>query len=594
MDKDIINLAKAIRQQESGGDFNAVGDNGTSRGAYQFQDATWKAWAGKHLGNQNAELTKENQNKVAYYQIKEWKEKGYNPAQIAAAWNAGEGRLKNDQWKTWKGTTTIKGKPIAYDTPAYVAKVGNYYQQFKQESSVQEIGTTPAQTQLNLAKEPAVVGKAQSIGASIEKNLFDPFSERFKKIDYGNQGLLSNVLQSVGAVAGGALDVAGNVAMGAVKAVTPDPVEDLVGGAIQKGGEAIASLIPEEKARAFKDWADRHPEAAANLGSVIDIASIVPAVKGISAARKVTSLADEAGDLARASEAAQRIAQPSRPDLFRPKTVISAVNNLPDVEIKTYKQFRDVLDKQNTSDLEIISNQLKKDTTKYRLENFEINRKGFKFNPVNDALVGLRELAEKTSDSELYEKVREFDNLVKSGQMTQFDVNELAKVLGTKKNAFAQNGQLLKRTSAVKAENTRSELKQVARTGMPEQIAQLDKMVSDRINLATTFRSAANAVERELQKAQKLNIFQKIINFGAETADLFMGRLLSNVIRQMKTSGRLKPSEIEAELSKNIKTIQDIVNKKDVNKMKEFLNSIGYFSTANVISPQPAQEELPQ
>ncbi len=49
-DPDVIALSKAIIQHESGGDFNAVGDAGTSHGAAQWQPATWKAQAHDVLG----------------------------------------------------------------------------------------------------------------------------------------------------------------------------------------------------------------------------------------------------------------------------------------------------------------------------------------------------------------------------------------------------------------------------------------------------------------------------------------------------------------------------------------------------------------
>ena len=59
IDNDALNLAKAIRQKESGGNFNAIGDNGTSKGAYQWQPGTWKAHAKQVLGNENAPMTRE-------------------------------------------------------------------------------------------------------------------------------------------------------------------------------------------------------------------------------------------------------------------------------------------------------------------------------------------------------------------------------------------------------------------------------------------------------------------------------------------------------------------------------------------------------
>lgn len=108
LDPTIKNLASAIKKQESGTSsdpYNAKGASG-EHGAYQFMPNTWKTWAGTHLGDPNAPMTVENQNKVAYNQIKSWKDKGYNPAQIAAAWNAGEGTLANDKWKTNVGTNT--------------------------------------------------------------------------------------------------------------------------------------------------------------------------------------------------------------------------------------------------------------------------------------------------------------------------------------------------------------------------------------------------------------------------------------------------------------------------------------------------------
>lgn len=131
LDPTIKNLASAIKRQESAGSkdpYNAKGASG-EYGAYQFMPDTWKGWAKTHLGDENAPMTMENQNKVAYNQIKYWKEKkGYNPAQIAAAWNAGEGSLQNDSWKTKVGVNQFG---VKYDTPSYVKNVSKYYQELK-------------------------------------------------------------------------------------------------------------------------------------------------------------------------------------------------------------------------------------------------------------------------------------------------------------------------------------------------------------------------------------------------------------------------------------------------------------------------------
>lgn len=128
MDNDVINLAKAIRQTESGGDFNAKGGSGES-GAYQWMPDTWKAHAGSVLGNPNAEMTPSNQNAVAYKTIKTWKDQGLNPAQIAAKWNSGS----EVGWENKRG---VNSAGVQYDVPRYVKSVTDAYQKVKVGSAV--------------------------------------------------------------------------------------------------------------------------------------------------------------------------------------------------------------------------------------------------------------------------------------------------------------------------------------------------------------------------------------------------------------------------------------------------------------------------
>lgn len=128
LDPTIFALTKAIKYSETGGGntYTATGQSGEF-GAYQFMPSTYKLYAKKYLGDENAQPSMENQNKIAYSFVKEKKESGFNPAQIASMWNAGEGR-PNAYRENWRGTNS---KGVSYDTPAYAAKVSKYYQQFK-------------------------------------------------------------------------------------------------------------------------------------------------------------------------------------------------------------------------------------------------------------------------------------------------------------------------------------------------------------------------------------------------------------------------------------------------------------------------------
>jgi hypothetical protein len=145
IDPKIKNLVSAIGQAETG---TSSPDAYTKRGAsgefgrYQFMPDTWKMWAKEHLGDENAQPTIENQNKVAYAQVKQWKDEGLNPAQIASKWNSGN---ENAYKQGVRGTNS---QGVTYDVPAYTQKVSQYYQQLSgnNQSNVSQIlnkGYTP-------------------------------------------------------------------------------------------------------------------------------------------------------------------------------------------------------------------------------------------------------------------------------------------------------------------------------------------------------------------------------------------------------------------------------------------------------------------
>lgn len=107
-------IAAAIKKTESNGNYNARGGSGEF-GAYQFMPATWKTWAGKYLGDPNAQMSPQNQDAVAQAHIQDLLNQGYNAQQVALLWNSGR-------------TTPVKGVNkygVAYDSGAYANKVLN-------------------------------------------------------------------------------------------------------------------------------------------------------------------------------------------------------------------------------------------------------------------------------------------------------------------------------------------------------------------------------------------------------------------------------------------------------------------------------------
>ncbi len=140
LDPNVVNLAKAIRQKESGGNFQAKGKSG-EYGAYQFTDGTWNSASQKYLGQQIPlqQSSPEQQNEVAYKQIKDWKDQGFNVGQISSMWNAGHGE-PNAHLGTFSNGAPSVGKNkygAHFDVPTYAKDVVTNYQKLKSPQEYQ-------------------------------------------------------------------------------------------------------------------------------------------------------------------------------------------------------------------------------------------------------------------------------------------------------------------------------------------------------------------------------------------------------------------------------------------------------------------------
>lgn len=127
LDPQVVALAKAVRQVESGGNPTAQGQSG-EYGAYQYIPATWATQskaAGVNVPLDQATLQQQNQ--VWYTWAKAQKDAGKNVGQIASMQNAGEG----DPDAYLNGNSGVNGSGVPYDTKAYAQKVATLYQQYK-------------------------------------------------------------------------------------------------------------------------------------------------------------------------------------------------------------------------------------------------------------------------------------------------------------------------------------------------------------------------------------------------------------------------------------------------------------------------------
>lgn len=210
LDPQVVNLTKAIRQAESNGNFNVRSKDG-SFGAYQFIKPTWDATSKKFGVNAEWDkATPQQQNEVAYKQVKEWKDKGYNVGQIASMWNAGAGR-PDAYLEGLKGTNK---DGVNYDVSKYAEKVATTYQTLKNG------GQLPPPPEKTFGQKVAGVGAAivnplERLGQGILNQAAPLFG--LEKQTY-HKGIFGNDVDTLGYKNGTALggkelakDVAGNL-----------------------------------------------------------------------------------------------------------------------------------------------------------------------------------------------------------------------------------------------------------------------------------------------------------------------------------------------------------------------------------------------
>ena len=288
IDPQIKALVSAMGEAETGPSspeaYTKKGASG-EYGRYQFLPDTYKARAGKYLGDANAAPTVENQNKIQYEWVKDMKNKGYNPAQIASMQNAGEGEpdAYRGQFKNGKpsSSTAPGGQPnssgVQYDVPAYTKKVSEAYERLKGQQSMGDIN------QQQPEEEGSFIG---DVGRSFGK-IGSGIATAVGKGLEGQINPFSAGLQSIGAVAGGVGDLTDT-------ALEHTPLL----GSAYKGvknviGEVASAAAETETGQKLiqkgQEFAEKHPEAAGNIGAVGNIATAIPILKGASVAKSAVS-----------------------------------------------------------------------------------------------------------------------------------------------------------------------------------------------------------------------------------------------------------------------------------------------------------------
>lgn len=135
-------------------------------------------------------------------------------------------------------------------------------------------------------------GFLSNVGEDLSKR-GQSIKETFKQTASGQINPLETGIQTVGAVAGGVGDVIGQGLISTAKAVLPKSAEQAIASGVSK----LATTKPVQNVLSgYESWKGLHPEAAKNLESVVNIASLLPIGKGAQIGAKAVETAAKTGE----------------------------------------------------------------------------------------------------------------------------------------------------------------------------------------------------------------------------------------------------------------------------------------------------------
>lgn len=280
-----INAAKAIRQVESAGNYQATSKDG-SYGAYQFLKSTWDSASQKYLGQTIPwkSATREQQNEVAVKQINDWIQSGKatNVGQIASMWNAGEGNP--NAYLQGKSGTNSSG--VNYNVSNYAKKVAEEYQKIKDQSGIPGYAAPNQVTPIELGQQSQSSNENTSptLGSNLQGRLQDATTGLNSVIggeSGSGQSRFSGLLQIAGAAAGGLGDIV-NKGIELIPGIKG--LENLIG---QGAGVLAKTAVGQSVSKAIQSFSDAHPELSKDIGAGFNILTAIPIVKGLGVAGSV-------------------------------------------------------------------------------------------------------------------------------------------------------------------------------------------------------------------------------------------------------------------------------------------------------------------
>lgn len=440
-------------------------------------------------------------------------------------------------------------------------------------------------------------------GSSIAQTFKDTVSGKINPLDTG--------IQTVGAVAGGVNDIIGEGIKSGVNAL-PQGVKDTarsIGVDILQTqvGQAGLSAIKQGLEK-YNQWKEQNPVGAKNLESVLNIASLFPVGKGGQVAKEGTeqvvkagvNVAENGAVLAkRATEKiVKRIGTPdptpiqAAGQILQGETVdlakgVRGLANLDTTNVKTFKDLNDKINDKISELAKKVDEDLGSDPTKKLLGNLNVYEKTVRgnivrTNPVELALDQLDELYTRTGDAVKKAEIKELIGVAKKDGLNNQEINDIARVYGREfgEKAFSKTGDPLTSVNAQLYENTRSSLKELARSGISGKEAQLaDQAMTNLYSTQRLIKQNVEAVNKLKQKISERGLLEKFGYIVSKYSNILTGGTIRGIVGGLLPRGAgykvMNALDIEEVLGRNLKILQDAIksgNNKDLEIILKKLN----------------------
>lgn len=424
-----------------------------------------------------------------------------------------------------------------------------------------------------------IVTSVKERAGNIKETIIPKSQEEAQKMFEGGPG--KTLLRFGGQVGG----LVGDVELAALKLVAPKFVEDLIGKGMEKISKTELAQTVSTKIDEFKT---AHPEAAQDVEDVVNIAAMIPYIKGAELTvkgvqktgqtiSKITDKALDANRVARINNAVGEIndvvgsiVQGKTDDILKAKKALSTIDT---TGVKTYSDLGTRIDDGIEALATKVDDILETEgkivgplKTKQLVKTTQVGEKAIKQNFVKDALDQLDEMYTAIKDAPSQAKILELKNKLNTDGLTLRELNDLSRTYGKefKNKAFSKMGDPLTSVNGQAFENTRKGIKNTVRDLMPnDTVKMLDERMSEMFNTNNLVKNMEEKVNALYQKAKKRGVLEKVARGAADVVNAVTFNTLSGFVSRLLPSNVglkiMNSIDLEKVLGKNLKKLDKLL-----------------------------------